>query len=371
MAIQDDQAKKAVLALLFLAGCKANHHGTAATPLPVSPADAASVLESGPDGSALDAAANAADAAHTADAGDAADDAFEPALAHWTRGEAPPASPNPRAKARKWASRIYWPWARSAGTHAPPLVIRGTITPTSQQPLGLCDKLDDVPEGPRGMGNTVHITFEGRPRPLHLWALARGPMGVSINATCTKARADQPLRMDIVETDAAMDVRFGEVNRPKERSGRTFPFVLVLSDETLDPKETPDPQPALPENAVSVRWSLAAAGCPAGLEYWRCWQARLELDGAVRQTVPIAGRLAGQSGCWPEGTGILCAGASGQDLISVEVSPSGKGSVSEYHESDGYCAEGEECGTTTTLATFTVPPGLPVVPDPLGTFPPQ
>jgi hypothetical protein len=371
MMIRAGQAKIAVLAFLFLAGCKAaNEQSTAARPLRASPIDAASGLEPGRDGPAGDAAGNAdgADATNTTDAGDATE--AEPALAHWSRGEVPTAPSNARSKARKWSPRIYLPWARSAGNHAPPLVLRGTMTPTSQEPLGLCDKLDDVPEGPRGMVNTVHITFEGKPRPLYLWALARGPLGVSINATCTKAPTNQPLRMDIAETYSSMDVRFGEVNRPKERSGRTFPFVMVLSDDPLDPKEMPDPQPALPPNAISVRWSLAAAHCPMGLEPWRCWQAHLELDGAIRETVPIAGALMGQSGCWPDGTGIVCAGASGMDLISVEVSPSGKGSVSEYHESDGYCAEGEECGTTRTLASFTVPPGFPLVSDPLGTFPP-
>ncbi len=250
------------------------------------------------------------------------------------------------------------------------MVLRGTITPTSQEPFGVCDEDLGVPEGPRGLTNTVHLAFAGKARPMHLWALARGPLGVSIDRACAKAAANEPLRIDIPADDPSVDVRFGEVNRPGERSGRTFPFVLVLSDERVEPTEQPDPARVLGPDVVSVRWSLTAAPCPSGMDPWRCWGAALDLGGAIRKRVPLTHAIMGQAGCWPEGMGILCSGASGMGLISVSVSPSGKGMVTDVSESDGYCPHDASCGSKTTLATFTVPAGVTLAADPAGTFPP-
>jgi hypothetical protein len=101
-----------------------------------------------------------------------------------------------------------------------------------------------------------------------------------------------------------------------------------------------------------------------------CWHARLELGGAFKKTIPLAQILSGQSGCWPLGTGIMCAGASGSGTLGIGVSKTGKASITMHGESDGYCPEGEDCGSNTTWTTFTMPPGLNLVPDPLGTFPP-
>jgi hypothetical protein len=161
----------------------------------------------------------------------------------------------------------------------------------------------------------------------------------------------------------------GEVDHPGERSGQTFPYVVVVSDEPLDPKEQPDERPPLPPKAVTARWALVPMKCPDS-ECCTCWHAGLQLGGAVKKTIPLKGPLVGQSGCWPFREGIVCAGASGMGTVSVGVSPTGQGSASMYSESDGYCPEGEECGSTTALMTFTLPPGLQLVPDPLGTFPP-
>jgi hypothetical protein len=289
---------------------------------------------------------------------DAADAAPEPAEARWThagKGQTP------------------FDWLRSAGTHAPPLILRGTVTPAGvlTDPGRLCD---EIPLGSR-LGINVNIKLEGKPRPLYFRALARGPMGMAINATedryvCATAGQNEPLRIDVPSaTSEWVQLRMGEVDHPAERSGQTFPYVVVISDEPVDPKEQPDERPPLPPKAVTVRWALASMKCPES-ECCTCWHAGLQLGGAVKKTIPLKGPLVGQSGCWPSGEGILCAGASGTGTLSVAVSATGNGFVTMYGESDGYCPEGEECGSTTTLATFTLPPGLQLVPDPLGTFPP-
>jgi len=290
-----------------------------------------------------------------------ADAAPEPAVGHWTRGL--------RGQRRiGGVTPVDWYWTRSPGLHAPPLIFRGIIVPSSRSPLGVCDNLEQVREGPRGFTNELHLTFEGTARPLYVWAMARGSLGVALDYKCAIAAADKPLRIATLEASTTVDILFGEVDRPKERSGRTFPFVLVVSEEPMKPDEAPDPEVVLPAEAVSVRWGLTRATCPTGLEYWRCWQAALELGGAAAETIPI-GRIAGQWGCSPWGTGIWCNGPSGMDLYALDVSPSGDGKVTDLHESDGACPE-HNCGTTTVVGTFRLPPGISIKPDPLGTFPP-
>ena len=289
---------------------------------------------------------------------DAADAPPEPAEAQWTRA----------AK-----GQTAFDWVRSAGAHAPPLVLRGLVTPGGvlTDPSPLCDA---IPLGSR-LPVQLNLKLAGKPRPLYVRALARGPLGVSIRATeegaeCATAGASQPLRIDVPRaTSDLVELRIGEVDQPGERSGQTFPYVVVLSDEAATPAEQPDERPPLPPRAVTVRWALTPMECPDSA-CCTCWHASLELRGAVTRTLPLKDPLVGQSGCWPSGTGILCAGASGAGTLSVWGSRTGKGGVSLYGESDGYCPEGEECGSTTELATFTLPPGLQLVPDPLGTFPP-
>jgi hypothetical protein len=261
-----------------------------------------------------------------------------------------------------------WAWRRTEGEHAPPLVVRGVIEP--KDPDDLAFSCPEVMGGRRGWG-TVYLATTGSPRDIHVFARARGPIGIRSRDGCAVARSNEWVHLEIAAVGAEeIQVELMDIDSKGERRGQTSPFVMVVRDEDALPNEDPAERKPLAENDVAVRWSMTPAPCGQGMEFWQCAHVALELSGAETRTIRMKQMLTGQSGCWPSGTGIRCSGASGASDLSVKKADDGTVRVSTYAVSDGYCPDGEECGATTMWATFRVKPTSRLVPDPTGTLPP-
>jgi hypothetical protein len=257
-------------------------------------------------------------------------------------------------------------WRRTAGAHAPPLVVRGVV-----EPRNVDDNAISCPWalGARHGTPPVKLVVDGPPRAVHVFVRARGPIGILANSVCAIERSNVWARLDLADVSGDLTVDVMDVDHPGERRGQTSPFVLVVSDDDITPTEEPAPRAPLAADEVAVRWALAPTPCPGGLELWWCAHAAIELTGAEKQRIPLRQLVMGQSGCWPSGTGVRCSGASGASDITLVQSPDGAVRVSTYEASDGYCPPPDDCGATTTWTTFKVKKGMKLVPDPSGTFP--
>ena len=165
-----------------------------------------------------------------------------------------------------------------------------------------------------------------------------------------------------------------DVDIEGERRGQTSPYVVVVSDVDEEPKLEPAPRAAPSESDLLVRWSVAPRKCAPEIEYFHCWSASIDITDASGQPVakvPLKKGLIGQMGCWPDGTGVHCGGASGMTNITLEPAKDGSGkvTVAATSQSDGYCPPPEDCTSREHLASFVVPPAKHLVPDPKGTWP--
>jgi hypothetical protein len=266
-------------------------------------------------------------------------------------------------------------WGRAPGEHAPPLVVRGVVTPTaisSQDYMGMGGAGFD---GARFGTEPLRLRVDGAPRTLHVWGRARGPIGLRVGpheGLGVVARSGAWAKLDLASVTGDLEVDIADVDVPGERRGQTSPYVVVVRDDEATPAELPDERAPLASDVVTVRWSLSPAPPPEGEDGWSCARIGLELRGAVRRDVALKPLLRGQSGCWPDDTGVFCNGASGSSSLTVSMSANGNVDVAEYTVSDGYCEpDAGACGNTTKWTSFKLPPGLRLAPDPLGTFPPQ
>jgi hypothetical protein len=272
-------------------------------------------------------------------------------------------------------------WVRSPGRHAPPLVLRGTLRPVQPHDLAVCDGW----QGARLGAAPVSLDVEGPARPLVVWARAIGPIGIRAGAggadayardvgasSCAVAGPGAWARLDLDDVAGPVAIDVADVDFRGQRRGQTSPYVLVVTDDATTPTEAPGPRAPLDPHDVTVRWDLKPASCPSGEEEWHCSKATLVLGGAVQRRVPLKPLLRGQSGCWPDGTGAFCAGASGASTVTLKTSATGVVDVSESSVSDGDCPPEMDggCASTTPWARFTVPTGVRLVPEPEGTFPP-
>ena len=190
--------------------------------------------------------------------------------------------------------------------------------------------------------------------------------------TCATAAPGAWARLDLEEANGVVVVELADVDLPGQRRGQTSPYVLVVTDDTAEPDDQPDDCARLDPLDVTVRWALAPSPCPAGLEEWHCARPTLLLGGAVARTVPIKKLLLGQSGCWPDGTGVTCAGASGASYVSLKTTPAGVVQVRASSVSDGACEPATRggCEFVEVWTRFTLRPGVRLIADPAGTFPP-
>jgi hypothetical protein len=263
-------------------------------------------------------------------------------------------------------------WTRTPGAHAPALVLRGVSHPTHPD----VDLYEEGWQGARFGATPLTLALEGEPRPLHVWGRARGPLGLRGRGTATQttaiAAAGDWARLDLESVTGNVTIDVADVDHRGERRGQTSPYVIVVTDEEATPAEQPDERPALDPRDVTVRWALAPTPCPQGLEGWTCARPTLQLGGAVSRSVPLKHLLLGQAGCWPNDTGITCAGPSGDSDVELTMSRSGVVEVRETSESDGYCEPGTpgNCQTVTAWAKFSLRPGVRLVADPAGTLPP-
>jgi hypothetical protein len=283
-----------------------------------------------------------------------------------------PAAPPPASARWTQGADAGDSWTRGPGAHAPALVIRGVLRPTQPTDIATCPEFF----GARSGTPPLHIALEGSPRTLHLWARARGPVGLRADpqGSCAAAGAGAWARLDLdVAADGDATIYIADVDRPGERRGQTSPYVLVVTDADASPTEEPDPRTPPGPGDVTVRWSAAPAACPQAAPYgWQCSRLTLVLGGAVSRSIPLNHLLVGQSGCWPDDTGVTCPGASGVGFLSLTLSAGGVVRVGETSESDGYCEPdaADHCQSFEKWTTFALRPGLRLVPDPAGTFPP-
>jgi hypothetical protein len=252
--------------------------------------------------------------------------------------------------------------------NAPLAIVRGTLEPSHPDATGgpRCPSFD----GARWGEPPIHVAVEGARRHVHVFARARGPIGVLASDQCASASANAWAKVDVDDAEGEIEIRVADIDAPGERRGQTSPFVVVVSDGDATPTEEPDARAPLGPNDVAVRWSLVPTTC-TNPEYAICERATIELGGAVKKRIPLRRLLMGQSGCWPDGTGVVCGGPSGSSDVTLTSSANGTVRVSEYQQSDGYCPPPEDCGSTIPWTTFTLPKGSRLVPDPEGTFPPE
>ena len=262
-------------------------------------------------------------------------------------------------------------WTRTAGPHAPPLVTRGVVGPTNPDDMDICEGM----HGGRFGAAPLRLEVHGDPRTLHVWGRARGPLGVRAGRgsgaeVCASAGAGRWAKLDLEGATGEITIEVGDVDHRGERRGQTSPYVLVITDDDVAPADEPDERARLDPRDVTVRWALASVPCSEAYVY--CARPTLQLGGAVQRTIPLKQLFLGQSGCWPDGTGVTCAGASGSSFVSLSTSSSGAVEVVETSESDGYCEPdaADKCQSVTTWTKFQLRPGVRLVPDPAGTFPP-
>jgi hypothetical protein len=223
---------------------------------------------------------------------------------------------------------------------------------------------------------TVHV--DGEPRTLYVYAKSRGPIGLSTgnDNRCATGAPNTWVRLVVPDATGDVTIDVAEIDFPGERRGQTSPFVAVVSKHDEQPSLEPDERATAPgENDVLVRWAITPRACPQGIEHFKCMTASIELTdakGALVKRVPIKNGLTGQLGCWPEGTGVSCGGPSGRSVITLESAQDGSGKVTvlETSESDGYCEPTMDCKSRATLAMFAAPRGARLVADPRGTWPP-
>lgn len=260
-------------------------------------------------------------------------------------------------------------YTRTPGAHGPPLVVRGVVRPANPRETIFVGCGATPPAGARFGATPIRLTIPPGSQ-LHVWLRASGPVGLVANR-CTRGAHDE-LVIDGTEGDVTLDVV--DLDRVGVRRGQTSPYLVLVEDEGTEPKSVDLPREPPQPGDVTVRWLLTRTKCPAGIEYWTCQRASLQLGGAFSLVVPLTRPLLGQSGCWPDGIGIYCAGASGSSALSVVQARDGTVTIESVSESDGYCPADEYpngCGSRAPMAKpFKVPPGLRLVPDPDGTFPP-
>jgi hypothetical protein len=260
-------------------------------------------------------------------------------------------------------------------TPGPLLVTRGVIEPiATDSNMTSCTEM----LGARHGTPPIALHVDGPPRTLFVHAKSRGPIGLATgpgSQRCATGAANTWVRLVVPEATGDVTVEIAEVDFAGERRGQTSPFVAVVSEQDVEPTLEPDERAPLDPSDVRVRWAVSPRPCPAGIEYFTCMSATIELTdakGALIKKVPLNNGLTGQQGCWPEGTGVHCGGASGRSIITLESAQDGSGKVTalETSESDGYCEPTMDCKSRVTLAMFTIPRGARLVAEPLGTWPP-
>lgn len=269
-------------------------------------------------------------------------------------------------------------WTRREGESAPPLVVRGVLhSVNANSNMNSCVEMVGARHGTPQLA--LHV--EGESRPLYVFAKSRGPIGLYSaegGHICATGGANTWVRLAIEAAAGDVNVEIAEVDFAGERRGQTSPFVVVVSDVDEPPSIEPavrnlheDEKPS----DIIVRWAVTPRACPEGIEYFKCAGATIELSdvkGNVLKRVPLKKGLTGQLGCWPQGTGVHCGGPSGMTNITLDAARDGSGkvTVAAASMSDGYCPDVEECTYRETLASFTIPRGARLVPDPMGTWPP-
>ncbi len=261
-------------------------------------------------------------------------------------------------------------WLRRGGESASPLVIRGTLLPRYPRDNAMYEPFVGARFGAAPV--TIETTQK---RELHVWVKSRGPVGILLRSeTTATAGANEWVKVDVPPFEGPATLEIAEVDHAGDRRGQTSPYVLVVSDEDVEPTEQPDPRPPADPADIKVRWMSKPVPCQGSMEaeYWKCSRVSIVLSGFVTRTIPVQRTVMGQTGCWPDDVGITCAGASGSSSLSMATAADGTVTLGSVAFSDGYCPpeEPDHCAFRTTWATFQVPAGHRLVPDPLGTFPP-
>jgi hypothetical protein len=244
------------------------------------------------------------------------------------------------------------------------------LLPTAPDDLATCEGM----QGARFGAPRLVLRLEHELRALHVWGRARGPLGLRErdSGACAVVAPGGWAKLDLGPAQGEVSIDVADVDYRGQRRGQTSPYVIVVTDDDSTPAAEPDERSPLGPRDVTVRWALATAPCPPGLDGWRCARPTLQLGGAVTRTVPLGHLLLGQSGCWPDGTGVTCAGASGGSHVVLTTSAAGVVEVGEVRMSDGYCEPGQadQCQSVEAWTKLALPPGVHLVPDPGGTFPP-
>ena len=284
-----------------------------------------------------------------------------------------PASPDVETSPGSWVdSDGKW---TLLGENAPPLVVRGVVQPSNAN-----TNFDGCVEtlGARHGAPPLAIRVDGNSRALYVFAKARGPIGIATvpggEERCATAGANKWARL-VVPYATDDKIAIMDVDVAGERSGQTSPYVVVVSEVDEEPTLQPEARAPLDPSELLVRWSVKPRACRPEIDFFHCWSASIDItdaNGNAVKKIPLKNGLVGQAGCWPDGTGVQCGGASGRGVITLDQAKDGSGSVTvrEMAESDGYCPPPEDCASYTVLTKFTVPRGKHLVPDPNGTWPP-
>lgn len=262
-------------------------------------------------------------------------------------------------------------WVRSHGGRAPDLVIRGTTTPTNP---------DYMYNGQRE-AVTIRLKTEGWIPRLHIWAKADGPAEVDVDGMTVDASEDA-FAIDLAHQwksvpgggserraglEGEISVAIRDVDRPGQRRGQSSSYVIVVSEDFVSTRtEQPEARLARAANEITVRWDLITVKCPEGTWQSSCYAATLVLGTGARAELPKL--VSAQADCYPDGAGMLCAGASGSIRYAFDVGADGKVALMTHSYSDGAC-EVADCGTHVAILRFQIPSGARLVPDPAGTFP--
>jgi hypothetical protein len=271
----------------------------------------------------------------------------------------------------KWERTEDGVWVRNTGGKAPALTVNGVLNPTRvMDDVGGCSEMF----GSRPSEEPVRLSVKGGPRTLYVFARARGPIGIGVagqSATCATAGSNGWARLKLDAVSGRLDVDIADVDFPKERRGQTSPYIVVVSDDDAEPPNDPAPRSPVPPSDVVVRWAIDRVPCKDAMNTQKCMRASIELSGALKKMIPLKNPLVGQLDCWPSGTGAYCGGPSGSTQIALSVGRDGVVKVVATSMSDGYCPPSEYCSSRQTLASFKIPAGAALVPDPTGTWPPK
>ena len=123
------------------------------------------------------------------------------------------------------------------------------VRPTSPHDQALCEGW----QGARLGATPVKLELEGEPRTLHVWARARGPLGIRAgqgdvpassrdmsSSDCAIAAPGAWARLDLAGVSGVVIVDLADVDLPGQRRGQTSPFVLVVTDDDAEPDDQPD-----------------------------------------------------------------------------------------------------------------------------------